>query len=368
MTELQLLHNTSRIIVFLLIFFSIFLLTVKSNKKKSNQLFSVFLLLVAIDISGFFLSNWLSEHLFIENFRVASTLLQMPIFYFYVLSVCYKNLNFKAKDGIHAILFLLFYSMFMVYSYSKKTLLVFQISSEVQYFFYIILIFFALKKYKKIYIENYTNPENLNYKWLAQMTTVLLFAHLFVFSKFIVRFTDNSGAVLLLNVIVVISALLVSSYFVLKALYQPQIFRGIEQNDVTIISKNIKKTDAINDSEINFETNRKIKALEQFMKDDEPFLDADLTIQNLATQIGYSQKELSTLINLHIGKHFFDFINQYRIRKAMTILENPLEKNSTVLEILYQVGFNSKSSFNTAFKKYSNLTPIEYRKRSLSNQ
>lgn len=367
MTELQLLHNTSRIIVFLLIFFSIFLLTVKSNKKKSNQLFSVFLLLVAIDISGFFLSNWLSDHLFFENFRVASTLLQMPIFYFYVLSVCYKNLNFKAKDGIHAILFLLFYSMFMVYGYSKKTLLVFQISSEVQYFFYIILIFFALKKYKKIYIENYTNPENLNYKWLAQMTTVLLFAHLFVFSKFIVRFTDNSGAVLLLNVVVVISALLVSSYFVLKALYQPQLFRGIEYNNVPV-SNYIKKNNKIVTTEISAETTLKIESLEQFMKDKEPFLDPDLTIQKLASQIGCSQKEVSILINHHIGKHFFDFINEYRIRKAMSILENPLKKNLTVLEILYQVGFNSKSSFNTAFKKYSTLTPIEYRKRSLSSQ
>ena len=255
----------------------------------------------------------------------------------------------------------------MVYGYSKKTLLVFQISSEVQYFFYIILIFYALKKYKKIYIENYTNPDNLNFKWLVQMITILLFAHLFVLSKFIVRFTNNNNFVLLLNVIVIVNALLVSCYFVMKALYQPQLFRGIEQ-DKEPLPNNIKKRDNNSAAETSAETKLKIESLEQFMKDEEPFIDADLTIQNLAAQTGYSQKELSTLINLHIGKHFFDFINEHRIRKAMAILENPLKKNNTVLEILYQVGFNSKSSFNTAFKKYSNLTPVEYRKRSLSNQ
>jgi AraC-like DNA-binding protein len=45
----------------------------------------------------------------------------------------------------------------------------------------------------------------------------------------------------------------------------------------------------------------------------------------------------------------------------MSILKNPSKKELTVLEILYEVGFNSKSSFNTSFKKYTNLTPTAYR-------
>jgi len=116
------------------------------------------------------------------------------------------------------------------------------------------------------------------------------------------------------------------------------------------------------------EIEEKIKTLETFMSEEESFLDAELTIQNLALQIGFPQKELSTLINQHLGKHFFDFINEYRIQKAKSILENPESKEVTVLEILYQVGFNSKSSFNTAFKKQCQLTPIEYRKQALSKK
>jgi AraC-like DNA-binding protein len=366
MTEIQLLNSISKIIVFLLIFFSLFLLTVKSSKKETNKLFAIFLLLVAIDISAFFLDGWLSKHLYIENFRITSTLLQMPVFYFYVISVCYANFTFQIKNTIHITPFILFYYGLRTCDYSKKSILAFQIISEIQYFFYIILIFFTLRKYKKIYLENYTNPENLNYKWLVQMTTILVVAHLFVLSKFIIQFTKNTNLILLLNVIVIISALLVSSYFVLKALYQPQLFRGIEQNNITI--SNYIKKDKIITAEISTEIGHKIKLLEQFMTEKEPFLDSDLTIQKLASEIEFSQKELSTLINHHIGKHFFDFINEYRVLKAMAILKNPSEKNITILEILYQVGFNSKSSFNTAFKKQCNLTPLEYRKQSFINQ
>jgi len=84
----------------------------------------------------------------------------------------------------------------------------------------------------------------------------------------------------------------------------------------------------------------------------------------LAKETGISSCELSILINHHLNKHFFDFINEYRIEKAMELLTNPERKEYTVLEILYEVGFNSKSSFNTAFKKHTGLTPTEYRRRN----
>jgi len=61
------------------------------------------------------------------------------------------------------------------------------------------------------------------------------------------------------------------------------------------------------------------------------------------------------VINHYLKKHFFDFVNEYRINAAAEILKNPSNNKLTVLEILYDVGFNSKSSFNTAFKKIKGL-------------
>ena len=62
------------------------------------------------------------------------------------------------------------------------------------------------------------------------------------------------------------------------------------------------------------------------------------------------------------NKLFFDFVNEYRIKKAMEMLSDTNKKDLTVLEILYKVGFNSKSSFNTAFKKHAGKTPTQFRK------
>jgi AraC-like DNA-binding protein len=365
MIEIQLLNGISKIIVFLLVFFCFFLLTVKTNKKISNQLFAFFLLLIAFDISGIFLNTWLLKFSPIENLRVTSTLLQMPVLYLYVLSVCYAGFTIKAKYWIHVLLFLMYYFFLTVFSFSQTAMLIFQIISEIQYAFYIFLLFLTLKKYRKVYVENYANPENLYYRWLAQMITAILIAHLFVLSKSIIRFTDNETTLLLANVVVIILALLVSSFFVLKALYQPRLFRGIEL-ETKPISTYIIEEESKKPVETNTDMLQKIKLLELVMTEKEPFLDPDLTIRQMAEQINVSQKELSTLINHHMGKHFFDFINEYRIRKAMEILKDPAKKEVTVLEILYEVGFNSKSSFNTAFKKHGGLTPVEFRKQSLS--
>lgn len=366
MEQIQLLNNLSKIIVFLLLFFSFFLITVKSKNRKSNNLFAFFFILIAFDISALFLKKWYLENPIIDNLRIASSLLQLPILYFYVLSVCYSNIKITLKNWTHGLLFSITLFFILFTKKTQTTFLVFQVISEIQYFFYIILIFINLKNYKNIYLENYTNLKKLNYKWLVQMISVLLLAHFFVISKLFVHFTGNTKNQMLFNSIVTISALLVSSYFVLKALYQPQIFSGIDYETVTI--SNLIKKPKTQKLELNSEAKEKIKVLKAYMKEKEPFLNPELTIQNLASQIGFSQKEVSIIINQYMDKHFFDFINDYRITKAMSILENPKEKELTVLEILYSVGFNSKSSFNTAFKKHSSLTPAEYRKKALSEK
>ncbi len=101
------------------------------------------------------------------------------------------------------------------------------------------------------------------------------------------------------------------------------------------------------------------------MNRQEPYLDPALTIQDLANQLNMDVRELSPLINHHLHQNFYDFINNYRLNKACEILKNPNERNLTILEILYRVGYNSKSSFNTSFKKQTGLTPTDFRKKYL---
>ena len=101
------------------------------------------------------------------------------------------------------------------------------------------------------------------------------------------------------------------------------------------------------------------------MEEEEPYLDSSLSMQELAGQLNMKVKDLSLLINHTLNQHFFDFVNQYRINKASEILSDPENKQVTVLEVLYEVGFNSKSSFNTTFKKLTGQTPTQFRKSKL---
>ncbi len=151
----------------------------------------------------------------------------------------------------------------------------------------------------------------------------------------------------------------------------PELFRGIDSK-LQLVNKLVKEEAGLehastDKSEAPLQFNKKIEDLNNYMVDNEPFLDPSLTIYELSKQIEYPSKELSLLINHDLNQHFFDFVNGFRIRKAMEILSDPDKKELTVLEILYEVGFNSKSSFNTAFKKYTQLTPTEYRKKHLKS-
>ncbi len=151
-------------------------------------------------------------------------------------------------------------------------------------------------------------------------------------------------------------------WYLFVALNNPDFFRGVNENLQPIKEAIPKQKSTL---EIDVEKNNQIESLKDFMVKNEPYLDSSLTIQNLAEQLNMPVKDLSALINLYMDKHFFDFVNEYRIKKAIQILKDCTQKELTVLEILYQVGFNCKSSFNTSFKKYTGKTPTDYRKEAL---
>ena len=101
------------------------------------------------------------------------------------------------------------------------------------------------------------------------------------------------------------------------------------------------------------------------MEEEKIFKQNRLTLSELAEMISISSHNLSEVINTQTGMNFFDFINRYRIeevKKEIIKLEND---NLTILSVAMDAGFNSKSSFNTLFKKYENITPSEYRAKFL---
>jgi len=139
---------------------------------------------------------------------------------------------------------------------------------------------------------------------------------------------------------------------------QPEIFMGLTVEQVKI---NNNKGENSLPKEI---SNRYAEKLNEYMNLEKPYLDPDLTLTELAERLDIKVKDLSQVINNNFELRFFDYINKYRIQEAKALIENPPDPKMTILEIMYQVGFNSKSSFNTSFKKFIGMTPSEVKIKS----
>ena len=105
--------------------------------------------------------------------------------------------------------------------------------------------------------------------------------------------------------------------------------------------------------------------LVELMEKEKPYLDPDLTLPMLSHQLKIHPNHLSQIIHERFGQSYNDFVNQYRIEEAKRRMVDSDFKDKTVLEILYETGFYSKSVFNTAFKKVTGMTPSGVQKEPI---
>ncbi|MCE7062465.1 AraC family transcriptional regulator [Dyadobacter sp. CY343] len=107
-----------------------------------------------------------------------------------------------------------------------------------------------------------------------------------------------------------------------------------------------------------------LRKLEEVMQKEKLFLDPSFSMPVLAKRLGISTHHLSQILNEEVGQNFFDFLATYRIREAQRILSNGESNFIKIEEIAQMVGYNSKSAFNTAFRKITGATPSEFKKAS----
>jgi AraC-like DNA-binding protein len=143
----------------------------------------------------------------------------------------------------------------------------------------------------------------------------------------------------------------VAGYMALK---HPEALTGMDES--TLLKKYEKSTLTTERAE------SYLKRLLQTMETEKPFLDGDLTLQKLAERLSIPVNHLSQIINEQQGQNFVDFVNAYRVKEAQRMLLDSSKKHYTVLAIAEEVGFNSKSAFNAAFKKHAHMTPTEFRR------
>jgi AraC-like DNA-binding protein len=102
--------------------------------------------------------------------------------------------------------------------------------------------------------------------------------------------------------------------------------------------------------------------LESVMRSEKPWLEADLTLADLATRASLSPHNLSQLLNEELDQSFFDYINSHRVAEVKRCLLDPAYGSQAILEIARASGFSSKTAFNAAFRQHAGVTPSEFRR------
>jgi len=257
------------------------------------------------------------------------------LFPFYLKSGAYKLafLNNIAQNGPPA--FLLFFNWLIIF----------------QGLIYMAVTLQMLKKHRMTLKDNFSSIEKINLNWLRNITlmTLLLWALGLVIEIWQLFEPGTS---------ITLSAPIMTAFFIYTMGYmglrQPEIFSGAA--DVKDVQKyqrsGLSKTMA---QELH-------EKLIHLMETKKPFTDSNLKLNQLAKMISTTPNYLSQVINEKRQQNFFDFVNGYRIQEAQTMIQNPASQQTTLLAIAYDVGFNSKSAFNTAFKKHTAMTPSQFRK------
>lgn len=371
----------------LLVFFThllvaFFLLNIHSGNQLSNRILAVFLSTTAFDISNFIFTSFYGTYLNLDMFRANFSALTAPTLYFYVKSIVYSDLKLKSKDLLHAIPFIIICLIFIprfhladdiakMAFYNNYEALFEVLSVHVvlylQMFTYLALIFKMLNRYKLTVLNNYSDIEILNKQWLNNFMMVFLIDFTIILARNIIKFTDLQGLLNLLTTLMMAVTLFFVCWILWQALHNPSIFQGISSKVKSLEPKKLPR----NPSDVVIvdanEAQRVLSTIKCHMTLNRPYLDPSLNIDTLATQLNIPALKISTVLNHHLGQHFFDFINSYRVKEAANILSLKSNKQKAILEILLEVGFNSKSSFNTAFKKHLAVTPSQYRKERLND-
>jgi AraC-like DNA-binding protein len=373
-------EDISLVVFFAHLLMATFLCSISTGNRLSHKLLAAYLLIVVIDLSEVIFSDFYRAYLNLDMLRFNISLFMGPTLYLYVKTAIYDDFTLKVKHLVHTIPYaiaclVMIPNFFSVDNASKQLwydnftdvpeLTFIHFMTSIQLGFYLLVIYKHLIRYRKIVVENYSDADRLNKSWLTQLIYLFTLSYIIGLGRMYFRFSDFYEYERLVLTILITSVLLSICWILWQALHKPNLFTGVSST-IEVIDEQVASQEKSGDPTISVIETEKYDAivlrLRGYMQQSKPFLDPSLSVETLAEKINLPSSELSLIINRVIGQHFFDFVNSYRINLAGEILIANEPQLKTVLEILYEVGFNSKSSFNTAFKKHLLMTPSQYRK------
>jgi len=233
----------------------------------------------------------------------------------------------------------------------------------------------ALTSYQRSIQHLFSDTSRINLNWVRWLINgfLVLVLMTIAFYPLMIKFPQY------FDLSVLIQGVIVSVYIYMAA------FRGITQTTLWQIHPNVQKEkleeeinkavqsesqNVINKKDTfqksrttNIKTNEITSKIIALMEKDKLYRETELTLQNLSEKLQYPSYQVSQAINEGLKKNFYDLINSYRVEEAKRLLVDPKNQNYTILSVGFEAGFNSKTTFNTVFKKFTGFTPTEFRNK-----
>jgi len=361
------------------------------EERLSDKLLAAILIVCCLHISQYMLGfagwydarDWHSTFMFYFPFH--NLLLLGPLIYYYFLALTNDEFVWSKKDIKHFIpgsIYILIFiflavgdiivkKLFMgipfdlhfqtkgsledIYEGIPKTL--FHIASIISLTYYLIRTVIEYRKYKKYVNDHFSDTLGIEYEWIrnllyaviAGMTIMLIigFVDVFITNLSYDQFWTSH------------LTLAITIYVISIMGYQS----GQRTSRKLAYSPDLEMIEEKNGPSLQPEVNEWKEKIERCFREHKPYLDPALTLKQLASQLGTNSSVLSKAINSGFGKNFNDFINSYRIEEVKKQLEANVHEQQTLISIAMDCGFNSKPTFNRAFKKLLGQSPREYLKQ-----
>lgn len=308
-----------------------------------------------------------------------------PIFYLYVKLIGSDNNSFHSKYYLHFIPFILvvIYGFIFVYLQSSEFkfslirrenvndvpgLRIIDYLKPVHGIIYTLLTIKVVRVYNNKIRNSYSNIEKINLDWLKHLTIGLCIVWSIVIISYIADAV--SGKNINMDHLIYMAASVVIYSIGYLSLQQPQIFQPaiqkIKKDSETVIKPQTGEVKSYLKSGLNdAEAQDHLKKLLHIMETDKPYLNSELTLRDLAEKLSISAHNLSELLNTKLNQSFYDFVNRYRVEEVKRRLAEGESEKYNLISIAFDSGFNSKTAFNTIFKKQTGTTPSQYRKQPL---
>ncbi len=320
-------------------------------------------------------------------------LIMAPIIYFYIKSLLNPKFVFYKKDLLHflpGILYIIWNIIVAVVDnllLKKYYLMDGQNDPDFQNWYialgllsllsYLLMSLRYYKQYRAFIVNELSFADNVQFKWASHF---LIACFIYFFSSSILNLLNLFGLSIEYTTTwwyYLLFALLF--YYIAITGYSHSIVQkkkySLDFNRYTLPpqlpNSSVSTTEDIafeliqNPIELNAEPNNAIPEIwkikvKEALEIKKMYQDPELTLTDLATELGTNASLLSKIINRSFGMNFNDYINQYRVMEVKLKLENPANANLTIMSLAYDAGFNSKATFNRAFKKHTGENPKTY--------